>query len=181
MDKVFIDCGGHVGESITRFKKSPRYSDDYKIYSFEPLPNSADKYRDMKGISFAEKAVWTEDGEMEFFTDVKQNTWGSTLIKEKDTSVLDKENPIVVETFDFSHWMGSVFHEDDFIIVKMDIEGAEYPVLRKMIDDGTINLVNEMYIEWHYDRIGMAKKEHDDLEKELGKYVIIHPEMDRVL
>ena len=31
----------------------------------------------------------------------------------------------------------------------MDIEGAEFEVLGKLIDEDTINLMDGIYIEWH--------------------------------
>ena len=43
-----------------------------------------------------------------------------------------------VEAIDFSKWVLENFTEEDFIILKMDIEGSEYKVLPKMIEDGTI-------------------------------------------
>ena len=43
--------------------------------------------------------------------------------------------------------------EDDYVILKLDIEGAEYEVLNKMINEGTVALVNEFHGEWHEDKI----------------------------
>jgi hypothetical protein len=31
----------------------------------------------------------------------------------------------------------------------MDIEGSEYKILPKMIDDGTISYIDALVIEWH--------------------------------
>jgi hypothetical protein len=31
----------------------------------------------------------------------------------------------------------------------MDIEGSEYEVLPKMIQDGSIDYINSIYVEWH--------------------------------
>ena len=38
----------------------------------------------------------------------------------------------------------------DTIIVKMDIEGAEYTVLRRMIDTCLLDVIDKMGIEWHH-------------------------------
>ena len=51
-------------------------------------------------------------------------------------------------SIDFSNFLNS-FNDNDFIICKMDIEGSEFPVLRKMLKDNTINKINTLYIEWH--------------------------------
>ena len=42
-----------------------------------------------------------------------------------------------------------MYHVDSNIICKMDIEGAEFQVLRHMIKEGTISLIKEIYIEFH--------------------------------
>ena len=55
----------------------------------------------------------------------------------------------------------------DIIFGKMDIEGAEYHVLPKMIKDGTIKYINEIYIEWHYKKVNVDEKVHQKLVKQL--------------
>ena len=54
-----------------------------------------------------------------------------------------------VKAIDFSKWVLENFTEEDFIILKMDIEGSEYKVLPKMIEDGSIKFINKLIIEWH--------------------------------
>ena len=46
-----------------------------------------------------------------------------------------------MESEDVSAYILHNFVLDDFVIVKMDIEGAEFHVIPKMIDDGSIHLV----------------------------------------
>jgi len=56
---------------------------------------------------------------------------------------------IEVESLDLSQWILDNFDVDDFIVLKMDIEGAEYEVLPKMVKDGSIAYINHAFIEWH--------------------------------
>jgi hypothetical protein len=63
----------------------------------------------------------------------------------------------------------SYFDEDDFIIVKMNIEGAEYKVLNKMIRSKSINYINELFIEFHYKKMDMPENEHNQLVGKLEK------------
>ncbi|WP_251052289.1 MULTISPECIES: FkbM family methyltransferase [unclassified Streptomyces] len=54
----------------------------------------------------------------------------------------------------------------------MDIEGAEYPVLTKLVADGTIDLISVLYIEWHYDRFpAMSRTDHDQLVAAVSAFV----------
>jgi len=55
-----------------------------------------------------------------------------------------------VEAIDFSKWVMENFDKNDQIVLKMDIEGSEYKVLPKMIEDGSISYINNLIIEWHH-------------------------------
>jgi hypothetical protein len=52
-----------------------------------------------------------------------------------------------VESIDFSKFLGGL---EGSIYVKMDIEGAEYEVLRQLIKDGNIKKIKELHIEFHH-------------------------------
>jgi len=54
-----------------------------------------------------------------------------------------------VEAIDFSRFIIDNFNQNDYIVLKMDIEGSEYKVLPKMIEDGSISYINNLIIEWH--------------------------------
>jgi FkbM family methyltransferase len=182
--KVFLDCGGNVGQSIRKFKASKKYSKDFIIHSFEPVESFYKFYKDWPGVNFHNEAVWIYDGEIKFFVDFgKRVPYGSTLFKEKKSRTLDRENPITVPCIDFGKWVKENFNKDDFIILKMDIEGAEYEVLKKMVEDGSIHYIDEMYIEWHYHKIGLPEKTHLDILELLSsvKTLKILPEMGKVL
>ena len=40
--------------------------------------------------------------------------------------------------------------EHSLVVVKMDIEGAEYDILRAMLADGSIDLVDVLHVEFHH-------------------------------
>lgn len=52
-----------------------------------------------------------------------------------------------VPCFDFSAWLRTRPAAD--VVVKMDVEGAEVPLLRRLRDDGTDRLIRLLLIEWH--------------------------------
>jgi len=73
------------------------------------------------------------------------------------------------ESIDLSNWIIENFNNSDFIILKLDIEGAEYEVLEKMIRDNSINYINKLFIDWHYSKISdiISKERHDNLINKL--------------
>ena len=54
-----------------------------------------------------------------------------------------------IKSVDFSGFLGERFKQEDFIAVKMDIEGAEYPVLEKLISDNRLNYIDLLFVEFH--------------------------------
>jgi FkbM family methyltransferase len=120
-------------------------------------------------VVFHPEAVWNKDCEATFYLSRAATRDGSTLLASKTTGKLDREHPITVRCIDFGAWVKRSFTKDDFVIVKLDIEGAEYAVLRKMIDDGSIELVDRLYVEFHADRIGLRKDVHNQLVAELAR------------
>ena len=73
-----------------------------------------------------------------------------------------------IEAFDFSKWTLDNFDRSDYIVLKMDIEGSEYRVLQKMIEDASIDYIDHLYIEWHHRYL---PQEYADLTLLLCKYI----------
>lgn len=47
------------------------------------------------------------------------------------------------------------------IILKLDVEGAEYEILDKLIERGLMARVSRLYAEWHWHKIGMSQERHE--------------------
>ncbi len=155
---------------MRKFKKLFIDADEYTIHSFEPNPSFKTCYQNLKNVVFHEEAVWILDGEVVFYLSDNPRQQGSTLIRSKATGCLKEENSIVVKCIDFSKWIKNNLEISQYIVLKMDIEGAEYEILKKMIQDNSIKYVNQLYIEFHYDKIGMLKQSHDQIIKKLAQY-----------
>jgi hypothetical protein len=69
------------------------------------------------------------------------------------------EDKVNVRCVDLSSWLKQNISDEDFLLVKMDIEGAEFEVLQKCLDDETITKINQINIEWH-DWCRPDKKNH---------------------
>jgi FkbM family methyltransferase len=55
----------------------------------------------------------------------------------------------IVPVIQLSNWIKDSFSTDDFIYIKMDIEGMEFQVLEDLISTGCLAYIDEMDIEWH--------------------------------
>jgi len=138
MRNIYIDCGVHEGKNLKR-----HYG--FEIYGFEPNPEIFTKIETLEAYTkLFNKAVWLYDDKMEFH--ITKRSESCSLYPRSDVG----ETGIVwVECIDFDKWIKDKFNEDDYIILKMDIEGAEYPVLYNMIHGGSIEYINELFVEWH--------------------------------
>lgn len=112
------------------------------VYAFdiapdlEQLTGVSEGELDGTPVELRRAAVWTADGRMSYLAAVTRSTAG--------------EGGDDVDCIDFSSWLGRTFAgSDERVVVKMDIEGAEYPVLAKMVEDGTDAIVSELLVEWH--------------------------------
>jgi len=179
--KIFIDCGAYKGSAIKKFRES---NTDYEIYAFEPNPFMPCNFGN--DVTVIRKAVWTEDGTKKFYLKRhKARSNSSSLYKNKclDRHPLDKNHPVFVESVDFDWWLENIVDEQwpdkyEPIIVKMDIEGAEYEVLEKMIETGRIKCINELWIEWHWSKLNglVSYKRHKKLKDYLTDLGILKGE-----
>jgi FkbM family methyltransferase len=164
MKNIFLDCGTHLCEGLLDFYNKKIIDETFEIHTFEANPACLVEERVKKiplNIIVYNKAVWVEDGYVNFNQENHKKSgtgspsdglsdldgWGSSIDgigfnhNGYDTSVM-------VESIDFSNFVNKL-PKNSHIICKMDIEGSEFQVLRKMIKDGTITKIHKIYIEFH--------------------------------
>lgn len=170
---AYIDLGTCYGLFISRFKISSMYKPDFKIYAWECNPFlKTREYGD--DVIHIRKAAWIYDGEMDFYMSIRGKPYvqSCTAYKNKRTGYIDPVHPVKVSCVDFSKWLKENFKIEDYVIIKCNIEGAEYDIFEKCIADGTINLVKELHIQWHWNKIKIPIERHNKLLLELNKYPV---------
>lgn len=170
---VYIDLGAFRGLYINRFRKSSMYKTGCKIYAFECNPY-LQNFNYGSDVVKIQKAAWIYDGELGFYISKKNPSvvQGSSVYKEKRTGNLDKEHPRKIPCINFSKWIKDNFQKNDNIILKMNIEGAEYDILERMIVCGTIKYINKLFVQFHWQRIGISIDRHNRLILELKKHPV---------
>jgi FkbM family methyltransferase len=187
MKKIFLDCGYHLGEGLTEFTQILGIDSEWDIYAFEANPRceihkKIGQHLPLMVNSY-EKAVWINNQKLVFNCEdqeasnsPRQNSthkndgWGSTLQAVESTHSFGEQ--IEVEAIDFSQFVSELPQVE--IYCKMDIEGAEFAVLRKMIEDETIKKIKKIWIEWHeVDLQSENSITAEELRKQLSKYTEI--------
>jgi FkbM family methyltransferase len=174
MRKIFLDLGANVGEITEEFG---REHPDFELIAIEPnsdlLP--AIHARSLKlgrPISVIWAAAWTHDGSMDLFKSSQDQA--STVVSGKREyaeygwSQIDYQSPNHVPALDLSSWLLRNVQPADYVVMKMDIEGAEYAVLERMLAEGAMALVDVLRCEWHIDRFPeMPRSRHDHIVRQV--------------
>jgi FkbM family methyltransferase len=142
--KYFLDVGYYIGKALEYY--APFLDDSWLIYAFEPneeLDVETSLKRFPFYVTWIKAAAWIEDGEVEF-----------RIAGRNDASHIDGirdsvDRKVTVSCIDFSRFVADL-PEDAVIVCSFDGEGAEYPVLRKMIEDGTASRLSLLDIEFHH-------------------------------
>lgn len=169
--KVFIDCGANNGSSIELFLSKYPNASKFEIHSFECNPklvqqlNQKYPHKNFPSIFIYNKAVSIKDGESNFYIG---NHLSSSLRVDKKTGGIKYNNPFKVVTVDLHNFIVSNFSQEDYIILKLDIEGSEYDILPHLLQQNTFTFVNELFGEWHWTKLkNVSQLFHDELEKKL--------------
>lgn len=148
---VDLGCFPHRDE-ISIEPLVERYSPDV-LYGFDPWPGLVEGETQVGGtrVVLARKAAWIEDGEIEFARVGGLRGWDSTVMREKNARGEWSSSEVIrVPCFDLSAWLRTLPEPP---VVKLDVEGAEFPILEKLHADGTDALVGELLVEWHEDKM----------------------------
>mgnify|MGYP003392627817 CR=1 FL=1 len=166
-EKLLIDCGFNNGVVLQKMlKRLP----DFEAYGFEVnAPLFSEQARKLAAqcpriLSLNFAAVSDRDGMAQF---VEMGTRAGRFPAQGTTIVPNiRVHPISLEAqdvpcVDLSSWLKEVWekHNGPYIAMKMDIEGAEYDVLEHMIEDGTLELVHDLVVEFHSRRYTGLEKQ----------------------
>ena len=102
-----------------------------------PPEGTADRY------VLVPAAAGAEDGLLKLSADPEQMIRGGAL-NETGTEVDYKVNLV-----DVAAWMIKNFREEDYVILKSDIEGGEFQVLHSLLDHGKAHLIDKLLLECH--------------------------------
>lgn len=147
---IAIDCGANLG-LIARILGAQ----GAEVHAFEPNPDAfrvlAERTRDLPNVKLHQQAVLDKPGSMKLFLHMNYDrnperfSSGSSLIPEKRN--VDETRGVEVEVIDLPAFIEALGRPVK--ILKIDVEGAEYAILHAMLDRGTIDLVEHVFVETH--------------------------------
>lgn len=153
---IYIDLGCNDGKTVEEFRNWAKLAfpdrKDWVIYAFDPNPKFIKKWDNIadRNTHFELSAAWIDKGDVSFAVEETEESLGSTIMQGKK-KVWDSSPKMIVPCFDFSDFI-KVF-KDDFVVVKMDIEGAEFPILEKLLKDNTHVIIDVLMVEFHPNKV----------------------------
>jgi FkbM family methyltransferase len=161
--RYFIDIGTYNGELLEEvICKLPSFD---RYIGFEPVPSMCEeskaRFKNNKKVKINQLAISTSfKKNIKFYVSYCKEKGGctgegtevgtgSTLLKKKQTGMIDKTVFIKVKTIDLARYIMSNFKKEDYIVLKIDVEGKEYDIFEHMIQTGAIKYINKLYCEWH--------------------------------
>ncbi len=154
--KVLIDCGVHFFEGMEDVIQRESVDDSWTVYGFEANPIVSQRLPTyscpVENILLQNKAVWIREEKLLFRVE-ESIGYASTLMDECHWSLL-RDHPcsfdaIEVQGFDFSEFLLKLPKKTEYVVVKMDIEGAEFIVLEHLVRNATHTIMDKLYVEFH--------------------------------
>lgn len=155
---LFIDGGSHLGQAFDWFERAFPLA-DYDYVLIEPNPHcraalEAVITRREGRIALVEAAASDCDGEARLYglAEVGDDTdEGASIIPQHNSARYqpDDRRALTVPTFSLSDFLFRKADEYPVIVLKLDVESSEVPVLEHLLATGAANLVDAIYVAFH--------------------------------
>jgi len=153
-----LDLGANVGEYTRRMAETGA-----EVIGFEPDPGAYSVLEkavaDLPNVTLIHKAAGHQNDQLLLHRSDKWSsddpgghTEGSTIVAPGKST--DPANAVTVEVVDIIDFIENL--DRNIRIIKMDIEGAEWDIMNRLIDHPVLNRIDCIFVETH-ERIDPAK------------------------
>lgn len=159
-----MDVGASHGESLTAFKTTELYKKyPWKIIAIEPDPVASATIPRAHDVEVIAKAAWTYNGEISFFQAIEKDDTRNSVFN------MPKINKVKVSwpCFDFSQWVSTHFDPNDYVILSLDVAGAEPTLLKELLKSGAIDRIDRLYVEISYEMLAKGPQEQVEVHADV--------------
>lgn len=161
---IYVDVGARsYGSSIGGWfrKQYPKQNHTFQVFAIEADPAFHPEYAAKKGVTLLPYAAWVKNETLKFEIngdpgkedEAKANGRGMGRIRPAaGNNKMSGGEVRSVPAFDFAEWLKRTVTEQDYVVMKMDVEGTEFDLIPRLFDTGAICLVDELFLECHYNR-----------------------------
>lgn len=166
-----IDCGANVGDMTAVMAEGGA-----TVHAFEPNPHACSvlrkKFEHNPRVHIHEAAVHVSNGTLRLYLHENSSQdevyWsnGSSLLADKPN--VSDERFVEAQTVDLAAFIDAL--PGRIRLIKMDIEGAEVEVLRRLIETGSLDKVNFLFVETHEEKMPWLAPVTAKLKAELAAH-----------
>lgn len=147
---IAIDCGANIGEVTQKLADKGAL-----VFAFEPNPfvfqTLWNRFKSYPNVICINKGVWHENYQLRLYLhqnyqlDPVGSAYASSILAQHP--VTDQNHFVVAEIIDLTQFIDSL--DRDIKLIKIDIEGAEFELLQKIVDKGQHKRVEKIVVENH--------------------------------
>jgi FkbM family methyltransferase len=149
--RVFLDVGGHTGESVAA-ALDQRWAFD-QIWTFEPTRRCVEILERIADdrLTVVPAGWWSADAEMVIHDP-------GTLHASVDAAAARAGEVEHCSFLDAARWMSENIDPSDMVWLKINIEGAEVEVLDHLLTSGEISKITHLVVHFDIEKLGQPDK-----------------------
>jgi FkbM family methyltransferase len=165
--KIFLDIGAWKGDTATSVLSSKHAFE--KIYCFEPQEGLCPKID--PNVEVFEFGLWNRNCETDIYYDSEkpQNNDGESVYVDKFVNSLVKQKARMVRASD---WFRDNLKTDDYVVMKLNCEGAECDILEDLMNSGEFDKVNALMVDFDVRKVPSQKHREAEIKELLKNYTI---------
>jgi FkbM family methyltransferase len=159
MRTVFIDVGGHRGQTLDEVTK-PTYCFD-RIYCFEPMPEEfaalERAYGSDQRVTLVQAALSDRSGDVPIYG--SNERMGATMFREK-RNLAQPDRTTVCRAIRASDFFAQHLDDTGTVVMKLNCEGAECIIMNDLLESGQVWKLANVLIDFDVRKIpGMEQDE----------------------
>lgn len=177
--EIALDCGANVGEITAILARRGA-----TVYAFEPNPDAfhvlRERFADRPNVHCLPLGVLDRDGVLPLYLhrnaadDPVRWSTGSSLLEGKENVRPDRF--VEVEVIDLCAFLDRL--DGPVRVLKLDVEGVECRILRRLIETGWIDRIEHIYVETHDRKVPALREETEALRALLAERGLRHVRLD---
>ena len=132
-----------------------------KLFVFEPNPvfgkTLTSIVRHVQG-RLVPAAAWTEETRLTLYTQQGTSDFFTSTVDLGVASNRALGHNYTVQAIDFERFAADVMRGADLVVLKLDVEGAEYTLLPRLLMSGLLCRVHFLQVEWHLQSLPHAQR-----------------------